>query len=251
MSIEHKIEQLKARIEKLEKPTKDAWDKIGAISTILGTVAIPLALVIVGYYIQASLSNLAHQRQRSEKLMEVATAVLAANPESNAARPELRNWAIDVVNHYSEVRLSEKAVQALQQVPLVPDVDTESRVELFNRELNVKGEERALFRGARIMKYSESFDQQEQRLRKFTGDKNSAIYLRMLFDAALFAEFSHQLENARKYYEACLSHPLAGDPDAKTRIGRQVGKEARRHLTGLEAFLKSGKSPDKFTPTIP
>jgi len=251
MSIEHEIEQLEARIKRLEKPTKDAWDKIGSVGTILGSVAVPLALAIVGYYIQASLSDLSHQRQRSEKLVEVATAVLAANPESNAARPELRDWAIAVVNNYSEVKLSEAAVQALKEVPLVPDVDTDSRVMLFNRELSAKGKERELFRGARITKYSEAFDQQEQRIRTFTGKKDSAIYLRMLFDAALFAEFSHQLENARKYYEACLSHPLAGDPDAKTRIGRQVGKEAGRHLTALEAFLKSGKSPDKFTPTLP
>lgn len=141
-------------VTKLETPAKDTWDKLGVIAGLLGSVAIPLVLVIAGYYVQKSLSDILRQEQHGEKLVEIAAAVLSANPESHAARPEIRDWAVAVLNHYSEVPLSKEAESALKEVPLVvPDIASESRVELFSKELGATGQQRDLYRGARITKY--------------------------------------------------------------------------------------------------
>lgn len=95
---------------------------------VIGSVAVPLVLLAAGYFIQERVADLGRTQAHSDKLIEVAASILAADPKSTASQPEIRNWAIQVFDRYSGIPLTKAAQQQLQTQPLILS-SSSSRVE--------------------------------------------------------------------------------------------------------------------------
>lgn len=83
---------------------KDSWDKLGTLATI----AVPVVLAVIGARWQA-----ANERQQiARDYVEVAVGILSTRPIS--PQDPLRPWAVKVINHYSEVQLTDEQRTRLQ-----------------------------------------------------------------------------------------------------------------------------------------
>lgn len=111
--------------------SKDIWDKADIVGKLLGSILIPLAVAVVGFYVNAALQ----ERSAKQKTAEIAISILQAN---NPATPELRSWAEKVFNDTltsASQPLTPKALQELQNNPLPTNaagVDLVSAFEGFN-----------------------------------------------------------------------------------------------------------------------
>jgi hypothetical protein len=52
-----------------------------------------------------------NNRQMDVKMVEIAVSILSQEPKDNIA--PARKWAVDVIGHYSDVKLSKEVVDAL------------------------------------------------------------------------------------------------------------------------------------------
>lgn len=231
---------------------KDIWDKLEILGKIAASIGIPVVLVVAGYFVQKSLAEVASRERRSDNIVEVASDVLSADPQSYAGRDAIRSWAIKVINKYSEVPLDDDAISELDKSPLVPPRRPRNRSQALSLEIEADDPEmKKFYRDERITLYQRRFEKQLLYLEKLKNERNTRRYLLALFDAGLFAEFGNKLEKSKKYYELAINHPLADDPNSRTRIGRQIGEEARRHLEPILESLSTSKPLDQFSPTIP
>jgi hypothetical protein len=83
---------------------KDWWDKFHILTNAFAVVGV----VIVGWWIDSTLKR----RETSAKMVEVAVGVLKSKPDESSSN--LRTWAIQVVNKYSEVPLPIQAQEELK-----------------------------------------------------------------------------------------------------------------------------------------
>jgi hypothetical protein len=98
----------------------DAWQKAEVASKILAAVLIPLTIAYLGN--QVATSN--KQRDSETKFVELATAILSKEP-GNAQSQEsrsLRKWAVEVINRFSGVPMSEATADALIQNTALPQI---------------------------------------------------------------------------------------------------------------------------------
>ncbi len=89
-------------------PLSPGWEKAKVLSTVFATIFIPIALAII-----AQLYAVAQQdRAISAKYVELAVGILSSKPapETHA----LRQWAIETINHYSAVALTQEAQDELK-----------------------------------------------------------------------------------------------------------------------------------------
>lgn len=91
---------------------KDVWDKFRA-ATGISLIAVPILVAWFGSSIERS-NKEAEVRLQT---VEMAIGILQSPPEEET-ESSLRAWAIDVVNSYSGIRLSEDAMQELLTNPL-------------------------------------------------------------------------------------------------------------------------------------
>lgn len=99
-----------------EKPkAKDLWDKIQILG---GTIAIPIVVLILGQIFSESI----RQGESRAKFVELAVEILKTDPKTTATTPGLRDWAIDLINKYSEVPLPQRLSDSLlkNSVPSFP-----------------------------------------------------------------------------------------------------------------------------------
>jgi hypothetical protein len=94
------------------------WEKARAVSTIVATVVIPLAIALS--------SNWYGQQQKDKevqlKYIELSIQILSAPPtDSNQA---VRKWAIDTINRYSEVKIDAQAEEELLKEQLRRIIDS-------------------------------------------------------------------------------------------------------------------------------
>jgi hypothetical protein len=87
-------------------------DTLAPMSNGLQIALISAATGVVG----ALFGYAAADREASVKMIEVAVGILAAKPEGNI-KPA-RKWAVDIINHYSDVKLPEDVKAALLDNPL-------------------------------------------------------------------------------------------------------------------------------------
>lgn len=95
--------------------SKDNWDKFEIIIkaiTALATVCVPILIAIYGNEINTSIKNRELQQQKeqyksqlSQKYIEIAVSILNSNPLPKT-KP-LRVWAIDTLNKYSAIKLTD------------------------------------------------------------------------------------------------------------------------------------------------
>ncbi len=95
---------------------KEVQEWIKTISTCLATVIIPLVIFFVGQSYTKSIEErekttqeAASKREIAEKYIELATAILKENQN-----PDIRDWAVDIINYYSDVKMSGKVKQEIR-----------------------------------------------------------------------------------------------------------------------------------------
>jgi hypothetical protein len=79
------------------------WEKAKIVSVILATVVIPLAVALVGNWYSKALK----EREIQVRYVEIALEILSKEPtEKNTY---LRQWAIDVIDFYSDIKVPKEA----------------------------------------------------------------------------------------------------------------------------------------------
>ncbi len=77
------------------------------LTTIIASVAIPIVLLIVGKGIEGSVKS----KELETKYVEISVGILTEPPSPETVN--LRKWAIDNINRYAEIKLSEEAQEEL------------------------------------------------------------------------------------------------------------------------------------------
>ena len=98
----------------------EGWQKLEVLSKVAAAVLIPLAVAYLGN--QVATAN--KQRDSETKFVELATAILNKEPGAHQT-PEsknLRKWAVDVINRFSGVPMSEATAEALIQTTALPQL---------------------------------------------------------------------------------------------------------------------------------
>ena len=86
---------------------KDIWDKMSAASALLASVLVPVVLAIVGNWY----SNAVKRSEVQLKYTELAMTILKEKP--SAETEAMRRWAIQIIDRYSGVPMSEQAQNEL------------------------------------------------------------------------------------------------------------------------------------------
>lgn len=99
--------------------SKDAWDKADIVAKIFATLLVPVLLTVAGAYYNNAMKEkeqLQKDKEISLKNIEIAVGILNAKPTSD--NQSLRDWAINTINKYSEIKLSPEAIKLLKERPL-------------------------------------------------------------------------------------------------------------------------------------
>lgn len=106
---------IKVSIEPNDK--KDSWD----IVKIISVAAVAPSVALAGYLLSADVKV----QEVEAKYVELAIGIL--KEPKNQTEPSVREWAIDIVNEYSGVEMSETTKNALRENPFIyekPTLDT-------------------------------------------------------------------------------------------------------------------------------
>lgn len=90
-----------------EEQKKDGWDKVGVLSGLIASILIPLVVAIVGN----SYSTAIKESENRIKYIELAISILKDKPSPETH--QIRSWAVQVVDRYSDVPLPAQAREQL------------------------------------------------------------------------------------------------------------------------------------------
>jgi hypothetical protein len=93
---------------------KDSWDKAQVVGAILGSIAAPIVVILLGSLFAWSMK----EGETKARLVEVAVDVLKTDPKTTQSIPGLRDWAVDVINSYSPKPLPARSARELINSPL-------------------------------------------------------------------------------------------------------------------------------------
>jgi hypothetical protein len=133
-------------IAKSEDKGGDKWSTVERISKGLSIAAIPIVLAGVGWIIQARLQN----QSVSRDYVQLAVSILR-DPDKEKVPPELRDWAVDLLNENSPTKFSPEVTKKLKSgettLPMSTNTfgnaGTEEKSAVF---LNFKNGERLRYR---------------------------------------------------------------------------------------------------------
>jgi hypothetical protein len=91
------------------KTHQETLNKIQAIATIFSLIAVPIIITILGFVFQSSLSK----GSLKEEYVKLSIGILESQNVKND--PDLRAWAVKVLNKNSPVPFSEKLQQKLKE----------------------------------------------------------------------------------------------------------------------------------------
>lgn len=98
-------------MDKDQNKSKDQWDK----ANILISLIISLGLGASSQIVSSSIK----QTETRAQMVELAVGILKEEPtKDDASATALRDWAIDVIDQYSGVEVTESARKALRDAPL-------------------------------------------------------------------------------------------------------------------------------------
>lgn len=118
-SVREKLEQPKTLIVMLTS----IFDKV---VQLIEKLILPIAVLISGHFVTLAVQG----HQSNAKMAELAVDILKADPKEGSATG-MREWAIDVVNNYSGVTLSEEAANSLIDQKLVVASEKSSIAQAF------------------------------------------------------------------------------------------------------------------------
>ena len=88
-----------------------AWSRVAAN---VGIFSAPIvAAIIGGCYTQAIRDN-----EIRARYVEVAVAILRENPAEKTQTPNIREWAVKIINELSPIQLTQEAQKELKERPL-------------------------------------------------------------------------------------------------------------------------------------
>lgn len=96
------------------------WQKVEIISKVFAALFIPLAVA----YLANQVATTNKQRDSETKFVELATAILSKEPtiDQKIENKSLRKWAVDVINRFSGVPMSEQTADALIKNTALPSI---------------------------------------------------------------------------------------------------------------------------------
>src|SRR5216684_5126070 len=90
--------------------TPDTWlDTAGKLSQMFSIAAIPLVLGVGGWLIQRQLQDQSIRRD----YVQLALTLLQ-NPDIAKVPPQIREWAVDLLNENSPTKLKAQAIESLK-----------------------------------------------------------------------------------------------------------------------------------------
>lgn len=96
------------------KNAKDRWDKWHVVSNSIAVLLVPLLVGYFGYEINSAVKD----KEISQKYVELSIGILKGDPDKES--PALREWALNVINSNSPVKLDPKVREELRHKPLRP-----------------------------------------------------------------------------------------------------------------------------------
>ena len=91
------------------------WQRIQSIAKVFAAIAVPAAVALVGWWIQSSLK----QAEISAKMVELAISILQQEPgNAEEGTSALREYGIDLLEHYSAIPVTSTLRAELEQSPL-------------------------------------------------------------------------------------------------------------------------------------
>jgi hypothetical protein len=108
-------------VHRSETRTPGRWDVIEHLAKTLSIVAIPVVLAIVGWMVQDALSR----RTVSRDYVQLAVSVLRAS--RSEIHPDLRIWAVDLLNDNSPTKFSPATIKRLKSGQLTLPMDDRFR----------------------------------------------------------------------------------------------------------------------------
>jgi hypothetical protein len=97
----------------MASPSTDSLERAKSYATICSAVAIPIALAFSGYFIQRSLADDGLKKD----YVGIAAGILKENPANQ--EPELRTWAVQILDSNSPVPFSQKVKAGLKSGNIV------------------------------------------------------------------------------------------------------------------------------------
>jgi LAS superfamily LD-carboxypeptidase LdcB len=104
-----------------------------AVSSVISAVAIPF----VGYWVSSAVKN----KEIEGKFVELAVSILKEEPKPSQLN--LRQWATDIINHYSGISLSKQAASDLINRTVIPSANVDARTASTLEHLQPKAAELA------------------------------------------------------------------------------------------------------------
>jgi len=105
-------EETEHRRDPLSTAPRGVLDAIERISRMASIAAIPIVLATGGWIIQRQLQN----QTVSRDYVQLALTILQS-PDQSKVPPELREWAVDLLNDNSPTKLNAKAMVNLNPAP--------------------------------------------------------------------------------------------------------------------------------------
>jgi hypothetical protein len=94
-------------------PRDTTFERAKNIATIFSAIAIPIVLTIAGYFIQRQIAD----ESLKKDYVAIASSILKESPKNQ--EPDLRTWAITVLDKNSPVPFSKEAKSSLLSAPIV------------------------------------------------------------------------------------------------------------------------------------
>ncbi len=93
---------------------KDKLERIQSIASICSSIAIPLVLAVIGYFVQRQFAD----EGLKKDYVSIAAGILKDDPSKQ--EPDLRKWAVNVLDSNSPIPFSKQAKDGLLKgVPVI------------------------------------------------------------------------------------------------------------------------------------
>lgn len=99
------------------KEKKDNWEKLSSLSAIIASIFIPIAVVLIGNMYTSALK----ESETRVRYVELAVEILKEKPSGK--KDNLRKWAVDLINNYSEIEIDAQTREELLKDPLFKEID--------------------------------------------------------------------------------------------------------------------------------
>jgi hypothetical protein len=109
-------------LESADSTTRAEQQSKAAVSWI-SAIAVPIVLAVTGYMVNLTLQT----REAQGKMVELAISILRSEPRMTEEDRQIRAWAVDVIEKYSGVSISQKGRKGLEETVL----PGEAQLDLF------------------------------------------------------------------------------------------------------------------------